>query len=70
MPVSSQHKVYLPASARDNQYLLAEFALSDELVARYPASSTEAPYLALYQALSQKLFELSEFILFGVLSVS
>lgn len=60
MPVSSQHKVYLPASARDNQYLLAEFVLSDELVARYPASSTDAPYLALYQALSQKLFELAD----------
>ncbi|EHR40438.1 hypothetical protein AJE_12074 [Alishewanella jeotgali KCTC 22429] len=60
MPVSSQHKVYLPASARDNQYLLAEFVLSDELVARYPASSTDTPYLALYQALSQKLFELAD----------
>lgn len=60
MPVSSQHKVYLPAAARDNQYLLAEFVLSDELVARFPSSSTEAPYQALYQDLAQKLFALTD----------
>lgn len=60
MPLSSQHKVYLPATARDNQYLLAEFVLTDELVARFPATHAETPYQALYQNLAQRLFELTD----------
>ncbi|MDP5459627.1 DUF3083 family protein [Alishewanella sp. SMS8] len=60
MPVSSQHKVYLPAEARDNQYLLAEFALTDELLAAFPASNPAKPFEQLYQQLSQQFFELAD----------
>lgn len=60
MPVSSQHKVYLPAEARDNQYLLAEFVLTDELLAAFPGSDTNKPYDNFYQQLAQHFFALTD----------
>ena len=60
MPVSSQHKVYLPAQARDNQYLLAEFVLTDELLAAFPANDAAKPYEHFYQQLAQQFFELAD----------
>lgn len=60
MPVSPQHKVYLPAHARDNQYLLAEFVVTDELVAAFPASDAAKPYDTFYQQLSQRFFALAD----------
>ena len=32
---SAQHKIHLPFDARENQYLLAKFRLTDELIAKY-----------------------------------
>jgi hypothetical protein len=29
---SAAHKAYIPSNARDNQYILAEFAMTDELI--------------------------------------
>lgn len=46
------HKVYLPQTARSNQYVLAEFALSDELLSRFD----DTP--ACYQAVCKKFFQL------------
>ena len=38
MPISRtrrvQHKVHIPSSARENQYLLAKFAITDSLIER------------------------------------
>ncbi|MGB1198935.1 MAG: DUF3083 family protein [Thalassotalea sp.] len=59
---SAAHKAYLPKNARDNQYILAEFAITDELVEQFTtnsSSATKLPYLQLYQSMSQLLFTLS-----------
>lgn len=54
MPVSSQHKVYLPANAKSNQYILAEIKATPELYQHY-ANDQQC-----YQQLSQQLFSLAE----------
>jgi hypothetical protein len=59
---SAAHKAYIPANARDNQYILAEFSLTDELLARLsPKFSVDKaqPYYSFYQSISQLLFTLS-----------
>lgn len=45
-------KVYLPQTARSNQYILAEFALTEEVLSRY------ADYQQCYQAVCKKFFQL------------
>ena len=50
MPVSSQHKVYLPENAKSNQYILAEFKTSPELYGHYVGNGQ------CYQQLSEQLF--------------
>lgn len=62
MPVSSQHKVYIPNSSRDNQYLLAEFPLTDAILARFGAPLTDQaePFKDFYLQLSKIFFELSD----------
>jgi hypothetical protein len=59
---SAAHKTYIPSNARDNQYILAEFAITDELLAfispNISADNTQ-PYYHFYQILSQLLFTLS-----------
>ncbi|XQW84362.1 DUF3083 family protein [Thalassotalea piscium] len=60
---SAAHKAYIPKVARDNQYILAEFAISDTLIEQYKHQGNTAnqlPYFQLYQTLSQLLFSLSE----------
>ena len=60
---SASHKTYIPSNARDNQYLLVEFAVTDELIQQIsPNISTESsqPYFNFYQQLSELLFSLSE----------
>jgi len=60
---SASHKTYIPSNARDNQYLLVEFAVTDELIQQIsPNISTESsqPYFNFYQQLSQLLFSLSD----------
>ncbi|WP_281555911.1 DUF3083 family protein [Thalassomonas sp. RHCl1] len=60
---SASHKAYIPANARDNQYIIAEFPLTDELIGKFsPQSRSEQqpPYLHCYQALSEHFFKLSD----------
>ena len=56
-------KTYIPTNARDNQYILAEFALTDELLANLPAQIAKDGsnnYYGCYQALAKLLFTLSD----------
>lgn len=56
-------KTYIPTNARDNQYILAEFALTDELLASLPAQIAKdgsTNYYGCYQALAKLLFTLSD----------
>jgi hypothetical protein len=59
---SAAHKAYIPSNARDNQYILAEFAITDELIKlicpNISTNSTQA-YFHFYQSLSELLFTLS-----------
>ncbi|TPH13476.1 DUF3083 family protein [Litorilituus lipolyticus] len=60
---SAAHKAYLPNNLRDNQYILAEFKLSDELLlALSPviSESSPQPYYATYQKLSKLFFDITE----------
>ena len=59
MPISRtrrvQHKVHIPSSARENQYLLAKFAITDSLIERISGPvdhSSEQPFLPFYKKLS------------------
>ena len=45
-------KVYLPQTARSNQYILAEFAVTDDLLARF------TDHQQCYQAICKKFFQL------------
>jgi hypothetical protein len=58
---NAQHKVYIPSSARENQYLLAKFTVTDEMLAKF--SSTEnsgQPYQYFYQTLSKIFFKIND----------
>lgn len=60
---SAQHKAFIPTTARENQYLLAKFHVTDELVAKFsdPAEKdTDHPYLSFYKKLSRMFFEINE----------
>jgi len=59
---SAVHKAYIPSNARDNQYILAEFAITDELIKLISPNISKnsiQPYYHFYQNLSQLLFTLS-----------
>lgn len=59
---SAAHKAYIPSNSRDNQYILAEFAITDELIKLISpniAKNSSQPYYHFYQNLSQLLFTLS-----------
>lgn len=67
MPVSrtrtTTHKVHIPSSARENQYLLAKFNLTDEFMSRFTDlidESSSQPYEKLYQKLSKSFFKINE----------
>ncbi|MCF2949734.1 DUF3083 family protein [Paraglaciecola aquimarina] len=56
-------KVYLPSDSRDNQYILAEFPLTDELVKSVAGSidtNLKKPYQRFYQKLASSIFETTE----------
>ena len=69
---SAAHKSYIPSNARDNQYILAEFNITEQLLQRFsanpdtttltPTTASKSPknYLQFYQTLSNMLFDLSE----------
>lgn len=57
---STQHKVYIPASARENQYILAKFKVTDELINKLVGkidTDSAAPYGDFYQKLSKVFFK-------------
>lgn len=56
---SNAQKVYVPANARENQYLLLSFRPSYELVSQLTQQLTD-DYGLFYQILSQQFFELCE----------
>lgn len=60
---STQHKVYIPASARENQYLMAKFVLTDQLLEQYANlidHDASEPYAKLYQTLAKTFFKVSD----------
>jgi len=67
MPISRtknlQHKVYIPSSARENQYLMAKIPLTDELLEKFSHlvdESADAPYEKLYQTLADDFFAIND----------
>jgi hypothetical protein len=59
------HKSYIPNNSRDNQYILAEFSITDDLVQRFSKVPFQAEiqkenFYTFYQALAKILFDLSE----------
>ena len=60
---SAAHKAYLPGNVRDNQYILAEFSLTDELFKQLSGKYSELkpqPYYDFYQQISDLFFELTD----------
>jgi hypothetical protein len=60
---NTQHKVYVPTSARENQYLMAKFPLTDELLEKYSDlidESSSEPYAKFYQALANNFFKIND----------
>ncbi len=60
---NTQHKVYIPSSARENQYIMAKIPLSDELLAKYADLIDEKspqPYARFYQTLATLFFIINE----------
>jgi hypothetical protein len=64
---SAAHKCYLPSNARDNQYILAEFCITDELIKKFSVNkvasnkkNSPTNYCTFYQNLAKVLFDLSE----------
>ena len=58
-----QHKVYIPSSARENQYLMAKIPLTDELLASFDHlidKGSDAPYEKLYQYLAETFFNVND----------
>lgn len=59
---SASHKAIIPGNARDNQYILAEFNITEQMVARFQSTDNgkSLPYMDFYQHLSQLFFALCE----------
>ena len=60
---SAAHKAYLPSNVRDNQYVLAEFSLTDALIEHLSEKNSalkSQPYYDFYQNLSSVFFNLAE----------
>jgi len=60
---NAQHKAFIPSSARENQYLLAKFSVTDELIAKFSDPSekySDQPYLSFYKNLSKLFFSINE----------
>lgn len=56
---NTANKVYLPSNSRYNQYLLAEFKITDELLAHFNDGSSSdrlKPWQGFYQQLSEQFF--------------
>lgn len=67
MPIRRTHskvsKVYLPSNSRYNQFLLAEFKITDDLLARFKSDESSdklKPWQSFYQKFSEQLFTVCE----------
>ena len=59
---NAQHKVYIPASVRENQYLLAKFEITDALLNTFADTidkNSDKPYQAFYQKLAALFFKIN-----------
>jgi len=60
---NAQHKVYIPTSARENQYLMAKFELTEQFIEKHAnlidPKATE-PYTKFYQALAKTFFKIND----------
>ena len=59
---SAQHKVYIPASARENQYLMVKFVLTDQIIEKYSNlidMNSSEPYTKFYQNLAKIFFKIN-----------
>ena len=63
---NAAHKSYIPNNARNNQYILAEFTITDELIQHFSTKRFNAKngksenYYDFYQSLAKVLFDLSK----------
>ena len=62
---NTDNQSYIPKNARDNQYILAEFNITDDLVQRFSkgpfqAEAQQENFYVFYQTLATKLFEQAE----------
>ncbi len=60
---SAAHKVYIPTKARDNQYLVAQFKITDSLLNKFKDDinmDSEQPYLNVYKKMSELFFTISD----------
>jgi len=60
---NAQHKVYIPSSARENQYLMVKIPLSEQLLNKYKNLidlNADQPYLKFYQELSNSFFKVND----------
>lgn len=58
---NAQHKVHIPSSVRENQYLMVKFPLTDQLITKFSKlvdENSSEPYADLYQKLSEMYFNL------------
>jgi len=56
---NAQSKVYIPSSARENQYILAKIKVTDELVEKLSQNKqdVQTPYLGFYQSFAKAFFD-------------
>jgi hypothetical protein len=60
---SAAHKAHLPGNVRDNQYILAEFSLTDEILQRLSGKYSEIkpqPFYDFYRELSNMFFKFTD----------
>jgi hypothetical protein len=60
---NAQHKVYIPSSARENQYLMAKFELTDQLLEKFAHLidvDASEPYTKFYQTLAKTFFSIND----------
>ena len=59
---NAQHKVYIPEFARENQYILAKFKISDSLLEQYSSlidQNSSKPYQRFYEKLADIFFDIN-----------
>ena len=60
---SHQHKLYIPSNARENQYLIAKFTLTEELLEKFSGYidiNSPKPYEVFYQHIAHLFFDICD----------